>query len=342
MKKLYIILSAWFFLTGSQQIIYAEKYTSDFLNIGVDARALGMGSAYCAYSENVSSFFWNPAGLGRVRQIQISGMYGPQFGSLQNPLGLFHYIGIALPLQGDAVFALNWVRLKVDDIPVYGELQGQSYWDRLHNISLRPSGDPSGYIADTEDALFFSFAKMNAFKWDLGWEFHKVSVEIPFGINVKWIRQTLGKGEASGLGVDIGTAFRIQLNEFFQYKPLGILSLGMCAKDVTKSRLNWNTDEKSQEEINRSFRWGLSYLHQIPAINGFVTVTSDWAMMNHQNYSYLGLEAGFYQLLHLRMGVCQSKPTFGAGISLWRFTADYAFLSHELNNLHRLSCSLKF
>ena len=41
----------------------APKYSNEFLAIGVGARALGMGSAYTAVVNDVTSGYWNPAGL---------------------------------------------------------------------------------------------------------------------------------------------------------------------------------------------------------------------------------------------------------------------------------------
>ena len=40
-----------------------RKYSNEFLNIGVDAAALGMSNAVVAHSGDVNSGYWNPAGL---------------------------------------------------------------------------------------------------------------------------------------------------------------------------------------------------------------------------------------------------------------------------------------
>ena len=40
-----------------------RKYSNEFLNIGVDASALGMSNAVVASSNDVNSGYWNPAGL---------------------------------------------------------------------------------------------------------------------------------------------------------------------------------------------------------------------------------------------------------------------------------------
>ncbi len=42
-----------------------------FLKLGVDGRAIGMGEAYTAVSDDISSVYWNPAGLALSRENQI-------------------------------------------------------------------------------------------------------------------------------------------------------------------------------------------------------------------------------------------------------------------------------
>jgi len=44
---------------------------AQFLKIGIDARAIGMGEAYTAVSDDISSVFWNPAGLCLKKQSQV-------------------------------------------------------------------------------------------------------------------------------------------------------------------------------------------------------------------------------------------------------------------------------
>ena len=107
--------------------VAAGDYGAAFMNIGVGGRGLGMGGALTSLTSDVNAFFWNPAGLGLVRQRHVAGMMGPQFGSWSEPLATFHHLGAAFPLERGAVVAVNWVRLAVDDIPVYSELMGDSY-----------------------------------------------------------------------------------------------------------------------------------------------------------------------------------------------------------------------
>ena len=41
-----------------------RKYSNEFMNIGVDAAALGQSNAVVARSNDVNAGYWNPAGLG--------------------------------------------------------------------------------------------------------------------------------------------------------------------------------------------------------------------------------------------------------------------------------------
>ncbi|MGZ4089775.1 MAG: hypothetical protein ACXVNO_03590, partial [Bacteroidia bacterium] len=58
-RSIIIILLAG---TGILKAQVARKYSNEFLNIGVGARALGMGNANITSVEGVNSGYWNPAG----------------------------------------------------------------------------------------------------------------------------------------------------------------------------------------------------------------------------------------------------------------------------------------
>ena len=47
-----------------------RNFSNEFLNIGVDAAALGMSKAVVATTDNVNASYWNPAGLVNVEDYQ--------------------------------------------------------------------------------------------------------------------------------------------------------------------------------------------------------------------------------------------------------------------------------
>ena len=63
------------FLSG-QTINRYGTTTANFLEIGVGSRATSMGDAYVAVANDVSSIYWNPAGLSNVSR--SSGLFSIQ------------------------------------------------------------------------------------------------------------------------------------------------------------------------------------------------------------------------------------------------------------------------
>lgn len=64
-----------------------------FLKLGVDGRAIGMGEAHTALTDNVNALYWNPAGLAGLRGAQFAFMHNFHF------LGMHHdYLGLASPV----------------------------------------------------------------------------------------------------------------------------------------------------------------------------------------------------------------------------------------------------
>jgi long-subunit fatty acid transport protein len=52
---------------------YQDALRFSSIGNGVGSRALGMGNAYIGVSDDYSAVFWNPAGLGQMRRLEITG-----------------------------------------------------------------------------------------------------------------------------------------------------------------------------------------------------------------------------------------------------------------------------
>lgn len=94
--------------------------------LGNNARALGMGNAYLGLSDDGSAAFFNPAGLGFLKKIELSG--GLEFNNANNNVnfmnvstssslssGRLNRISLALPfptVQGSLVFAIGYNSIK--------------------------------------------------------------------------------------------------------------------------------------------------------------------------------------------------------------------------------------
>lgn len=318
--------------------VFSGDYAAAFLDIGVGARALAMGGAFCSIADDGTAFYWNPAGMSAVRQRTLSGMYGQQFGSLQKPFGHFHHVGLVQPLTGNASIGLNWMRLSIDEIPEYPELRGDSYLDRLYQHALRPTGEPTGYFSDVEDVFVFSFSKMLKQQFNMGWNYQDVRIDIPIGVNFKWIRQALYTYSATGMGLDLGAMIRIYFSDLMVNDEFGIFSFGMNFQDFTTTHIKWNT--RHDDSVPYNIKWGVSYAQPLPFANHSILIAYDrdsrWQGDRHLGFSYTA-----FRHLDLRVGKHGKHLTGGAGLQIWRFGIDYAFITHELSDMHRISSYIK-
>ena len=78
MKIFFFLFS--FFATISQSSFFCQKYSNEFLALGVGADAYGMGNAVVASTDGVSAAYWNPAGLVGVKSwLEASVMHSEFF-----------------------------------------------------------------------------------------------------------------------------------------------------------------------------------------------------------------------------------------------------------------------
>ena len=64
-----------------------------FEKIGVGARAAGMGGAFSALADDITSLYWNPAGVARLKGITVGASYTKWFADVTH-----NFIGAVLPL----------------------------------------------------------------------------------------------------------------------------------------------------------------------------------------------------------------------------------------------------
>ncbi len=145
-----------------------------FLEIGVGAKAMGMGGAYVAVSNEVSALYWNASGIARM----------------QNPEGIFvhidwladinfDFIGFVMPTGKYGTIGVSITSMSMDDMLVRTE-------DRPHG-----TGE---YFKAGNLALGLSYAV-------------NLTDRFSIGFTGKYVREQIWKESASGMAVDVGTLF---------------------------------------------------------------------------------------------------------------------------------------
>lgn len=140
---------------------------ADILKIGVGARAIGMGEAYTAQADDVSSLYWNPAGLALMQERQASFMYDQMYKDLK-----FQNGNIGIPLENGAIGA-NVSYLSYGKIAGY-DTSGNSIGDQSANSAVATLG--GAWLGN---------------QWSAG-------------ANIKGIREKLADETASGVAFDLG------------------------------------------------------------------------------------------------------------------------------------------
>jgi hypothetical protein len=212
LKLIFLLLIS--FLLEAQT---GRKYSNEFMNIGVDASALGMSNAVVASSQDVNSSYWNPAGLVHVDDRQISVMHSSYFANIAN----YNYLAFAMPLDDQTAIGISLIRFGVDDILDTTKLidqQGIVNYDRINLFSAADYG------------LIFSFArKLPVQDWN-------------YGINAKVIRRIIGDFATSwGFGFDLGIQFESNGWKF-----------GLMARDITTTFNAWDIDKERLEDIQNA------------------------------------------------------------------------------------------
>lgn len=193
---------------ASSSLAQAPKYSNEFLSIGVGARGLAMSKSQVASVSDVTSAYWNPAGLvGINNDLQVSAQHAEYFAGIAK----YDYAGVATKIDSSSALAFSFIRFGVDDIPNTTDLidqNGQVNYDRITSFSA------------ADYAFLVSYAR------DLGIE------GLTAGGNAKVVYRQIGNmAKAWGFGLDIGA----------QYKYKG-WKFGAMGRDITSTFNAWSFD----------------------------------------------------------------------------------------------------
>jgi hypothetical protein len=331
LKNYYVILLTLATLFASAQT--TRKYSNEFMNIGVDAAALGMSNAVVSQTGDVNSGYWNPAGLVHIEDNQLALMHSSYFANIAN----YNYLAFAMPLDDKSAIGLSLIRFGVDDILDTTQLiddQGNINYDRISTFSTADYG------------LTFSYAR-------------KLPLDgLNFGVNAKIIRRIIGDFASSwGFGLDAGIQFEGKKGWKF----------GVMARDITTTYNAWSIDEDKFEQISgavegqnqdlpetteitipklqvgMSKTWLFSYDYSLLAavnLNMRFAENNDLVSTSFASINpALGFEFGYTDLVFLRAGVgnfqnelqiddseqVTFQPNFGVGFKYKGIQIDYAF-----------------
>ncbi len=333
----------------AQTAAFAQKYSNEFLSIGVGARAHGMAGAQTAATSDITSAYWNPAGLSQIQApLQLGAMHAEWFGGI----GQYDYLAFGKSLNRDkgSYLAFSLVRFAIDNIP--------------YTINLV---EPDGTI-NYDNVTEFSaadYALMGSYARRLR------NPALSVGATAKIVRRVIGTfGSSWGFGADVGIQYR-----------KGNLMLGAQGRDLTTTFNAWSfnlTDrerevftqtgneipENSTEitkprlELGGAYRIKLNSKSTLmPAVD--LELTTDGqrnVLVSSKSFNMeprVGVEADYDQFVQLRLGISNFQkvkddfdpnktrltvqPNFGVGLHWGRIQVDYALT--DIGNVSQVQYS---
>ena len=213
MKKI-IFFFFFFILTNVSYSQAVRKYSNEFMNIGVDAAALGMSNAVVSHTNDANSGYWNPAGLIGIADGQVAVMHASYFANIAQ----YDYAAYAKPIDDQSAWGISMIRFGVDDILNTTQLidaSGNVDYNRISKFSTADYG------------FTFSYARKLKFS------------ELQYGVNSKIIRRVIGDFANSwGFGFDAGIQWK--RNDW---------NFGLMLRDITTTYNIWNINEEAYNNI---------------------------------------------------------------------------------------------
>ena len=325
------------------------KYGADFLAGGVGARALGMGGATVAISDDVTAGYWNPAGLAVLDYPEVAYMHAERFAGVVS----FDYGSGAFPISSQSTVGISFFRSGVNDIK-----NTLDAWDQERD---QPKPNPESFI-DTFSAADYAFFVGYA---------RSLSEQMSLGVTGKIIRRSIGDfASAWGYSFDLG----------FQYRARRVL-LGANIQDLSTMLQSWTVNTSELQNIQDVFgdelpQGGTELV--LPVVrfgSGFIFPTGENAFTlgfdmdvafdgqqafvpNIGEVSFhprLGGEFSFRDVIFFRAGInrltyseelgVDVTPSVGTGLNLRQVSLDYGFgdfagVVSDLGYSHRISLRL--
>lgn len=314
-KKLLLLLSILCLLFTSP--VYSSDKTgttgAQFLKIGVGARAVGMGEAFCGVADDINALYWNPAGLSNIGERQATAMYISWFQSMN-----YAYLAYGQPIRDWGVFAGGITYLSSGDIPKTTVDSGGNYVDEGTNFSAYDLAFTIGYG-------------------------RKMAGDFSLGGAFKVISEKIESENATAFAVDIGGVYKgLRIKD--RVVPVGIViqNIGTGIKFISKA-----------DSLPINIKMGSSYPVEFPQIKSSLTLAVDvnYPLDNDFN-AHFGSEFWYKGMVAIRLGYktdtikeidALSGLSIGGGFRYKGYGIDYAWVPYgDLGTTHRASLMVSF
>ena len=328
MKKfLPFILSSIFIIAANAQNPNLGTGGAQFLQIPIGARAEAMAGAVVGYIDDASSVFWNPAGIVKVKNVDV-------FFSYMDWFTLFDHSAAAIVYN-------------IEDVGAFG---AQLIMFNTNEMEITTETEPNGtgrFFDAGDMAIGVSYARYLTDRFSVG-------------LTAKYVYQQIWNETASGFAFDIGTQYRLDFQNLTIAMSMANFG-GDLRFDGPDLDVNYENENYPQSRITparlQTEDYPLPLQFQVGI--GFDVFEADFVKMKgaidatHPNDNservLFGTEFSFFDRFYIRGGYKlnfdDQKFAFGAGanvpVSSTAIYFDYAYSVYDLlPGVHRISLRL--
>jgi hypothetical protein len=268
-------------------------YAGNYLENGINARAIALGNAFSSSSDNQFPAYYNPASTAIVSNKRLQ--FSHQFLTLDRKQST---IGVSLPLPPIGGISAGWVGSGVSNIQ-----------------SRDLAGNKGELLSASEDMFIISFGIAPTEK-------------VLIGSSVKLLNNKLpnldGNIIATGIGFDFGAIVKLRPNI-----NIGLVLKNLNASYSWSNEIDENLNRNYEDKFPLQLRTGIEYtLSNIIILGdyGAYFIGSEYLDSNIR----LGLEYVLQQNYFIRGGYRDNKFSFGIGIKQKQFMNSLAFIDYAI------------
>jgi len=328
-----LTIAAALFFTANAQTLKTGTTSAQILKINVGPRAIGMGGAFTAIADDITSLYWNPSGTANIESNEA----------------YFNHSILYLDVTHDfAAIATN--------ISGFGAVGAFVSVLSMDEMLVRTIDFPEG------TGEYFNYGSIV-----VGLNYARFLTEnFSIGFNAKYINESIWHMDANGFAIDIGTLYKIPvLNELRIAASVSNFGTKMqlSGRDATENipagaggdnLVNANL-EMEKFDLPLLFRFGLS-ADLIKDESSRLTTSIDAIHPNdHTEYLNTGAEYSWKEIIYLRAGYnslfeedSEKGLTLGFGLNyrivdLVKIKLDYAYQDFgRLKDVHYFSVGINF
>jgi tetratricopeptide (TPR) repeat protein len=297
MKRMWPAAICLILLSASTAMADGSGTESPF-SLGTGARDLALGGAAISTADAIGAPYWNPSVLARAERISFGAFHSRLF----EPDVAYQYVGAVVPTMDMGSFGLGLFRLGI------GGIEKRS-----------ASNYRVGEISNNRLALYLGYGRTVS-AYDVGasvmMEYHSLD--------------DLSATSSPGVNLAISRRFKPGLVR------MPDITACISSRNLLEPGMKL---EKQTVRQPRSFEAGVTVrLLPKPAWNHDLSISGSVSKVDQvEPRLAFGVEYSLQNLLHLRAGSRDGKPSFGIGLSYKSLTFDYALVDRDLGSLHMFS-----